>query len=461
MADPFYQLPSDTSNTGKFVDNSQVNDGTNNLLRQNIVIADPSVTASLANVIAADAGFNGLTTVGAVKTATFTTSGSGAQDLGPIDCRGFNTITIATTVNSTVGLTQAGRISSTSGGSYNTCFTFIDASTAGSTPAALGSTAGHTYVSEVFDNFFQMHITALTSGTWSGTITLSNRIMAYPTVAATQSGNFTFGIQSVNATGTITTSSSSIVTSSTSVNSGFALISMHGTHAGISFGITVSDDTGTDYYNVPIYDATANQWLAPGSTITPGSNASKTYYVPVFPNACAVKVLASAYTSGTGNIKISLGQGITPGSTMSQIMDAAGNNRGVNVNSNNQLSTTVDNVGQGLLGGATVYRISALTTVQTVKGSAGKLIAGWALNLNSTLAWINCFNTTGTVTLGSTVPDFSIPLQINSTAANGASDRWSIPGGWQFTNGLKIAGCTTDGGATTVTTGLGGAFFYN
>lgn len=321
---------------------------------------------NIANVMAGDTGFNGAVTANSTKTTTFTTSGAGAQVIGPIDCRGFNTITISSTANSTAGLVQACQTSSTSGGTYNTSFTFIDSSTAGSTPAALGSTSGHTYVSEVFDNFLRINVTALTSGTWSGTVTLSNKTMSYPTVAVTQSGNFTFGVQSNNITGTITTSSSSIATSSTSVNSGFAVISTHGTYAGISFGITVSDDTGTDYYSTAIFDVAANQWLAPGSTITPGTNASKIYYVPVFPNACAVRVLASAYTSGTANIKISLGQGITPGSTMSQIMDAAGNNRGTNVTSGNSLQTDTTSIaGTAVVNGGLAGSQSVGGTVAT------------------------------------------------------------------------------------------------
>lgn len=54
MTDAFYRLPSDTTNTGKRVDNDQVNDGTNDLLRQNIVTADPTDVLAKQKVLASD-----------------------------------------------------------------------------------------------------------------------------------------------------------------------------------------------------------------------------------------------------------------------------------------------------------------------------------------------------------------------------------------------------------------------
>jgi hypothetical protein len=160
------------------------------------------------------------------------------------------------------------------------------------------------------------------------------------TTTVSSSGTATVTPAAITAvTGSITTSSTSVVSASTNSLGGYAEVSIHGTYAGVSFGITVSDDGGTTYYNAPIYDAYAQQWLAPGATLTPGTNASKQYWIPVPPVTCIVKVLSSAFTSGTGSIRILTGYlPNTPGSTMSQLMDAAGNNRGANVNASNQLN---------------------------------------------------------------------------------------------------------------------------
>lgn len=137
--------------------------------------------------------------------------------------------------------------------------------------------------------------------------------------------------------GTITSNSSSITTGGLSGQSAFAVVSVQGTYAGVSFGITVSNDGGSTYFNVPIYDTYAMKWLVPGSTITPGTNASKTYWIPINPNGSNVKVLASAYTSGTANVQITFGGGNIPPAQMSHIWDAAGNSRGANVTSANAL----------------------------------------------------------------------------------------------------------------------------
>lgn len=164
------------------------------------------------------------------------------------------------------------------------------------------------------------------------------------TVAATQSGNWTFVPTTLNNTGTITTSSSSVISGVIqNFESGFIPTSIHGTYTGVSFGVTVSDDGGSTYYNVPVYDQNAMRWLAPGAVITPGSNASNVYWVPNIPNGAGtyLKVLASAYSTGTANVRTggsSSGVVNLPGSFMSNIMDAAGNARGANVDANGNLN---------------------------------------------------------------------------------------------------------------------------
>jgi hypothetical protein len=208
----------------------------------------------------------------------------------------------------------------------------------GSAAVSSTTTANVIYRGSIGARYFRINVTGTySSGTCAGTLVFSTNSYAPQTMEV---ANTPLG--AVSATGSITTSASSIVSASASNLSGFALVSIHGTYAGISFGITESDDGGTTYYSVPVYSTTTNQWLAPGATITPAANASAWYWVPVSNTTVIIKVLASAYTSGTGSIRIETGvTNIGPGSTMAQLMDAAGNNRGVNVNASNQL-TVVD-----------------------------------------------------------------------------------------------------------------------
>lgn len=103
---------------------------------------------------------------------------------------------------------------------------------------------------------------------------------------------------------------------------------------------------------------------------------------------------------------------------------------------------------------------AALTTTQTVSAAAGK-VAGYALiNLNSSPAYIQVFDTTGAVTLGTTAPNYIFVLPANSTAANGLAANLEITVGLTIANGIKIAATTTSNGASTVATGVTGTVFY-
>lgn len=141
-----------------------------------------------------------------------------------------------------------------------------------------------------------------------------------------------------SATGTITTSASAVSSLAANGYGGFYSVTVHGTYAGVSFGISVSDDSAVTFYPTSIYDVTAQQWLPPNASITPGTNASKAYLVPILADTVVVKVLATAYTSGTAtiNIRQTSAPNVTP-SYMGQIQDAAGNARGANVTASNAL----------------------------------------------------------------------------------------------------------------------------
>lgn len=103
---------------------------------------------------------------------------------------------------------------------------------------------------------------------------------------------------------------------------------------------------------------------------------------------------------------------------------------------------------------------TALTTTATVSGSSGSFGGYMFINLNSAPAYIQVFDTTGAVTLGSTTPTFVIPIPANSTAANGVGANVEFTRGITITNGIKIAATTTATGASTVGTGLTGFVLY-
>ncbi|HSX31230.1 MAG TPA: hypothetical protein VLE99_04900 [Candidatus Saccharimonadales bacterium] len=111
-------------------------------------------------------------------------------------------------------------------------------------------------------------------------------------------------------------------------------------------------------------------------------------------------------------------------------------------------------------GGWSVSSQTSLTTTATVSGSAGKFAGYMFINLNSTPAYIQVFDTTGAVTLGSTTPTFVIPIPANGTPANGVGANLEMTVGIGMSNGIKIAATTTATGATTVTTGLTGFVLY-
>jgi len=112
-------------------------------------------------------------------------------------------------------------------------------------------------------------------------------------------------------------------------------------------------------------------------------------------------------------------------------------------------------------GGYSIYFANALkATVQTVSSSAGKFAGCTLINTDSAPVYLQCFDTTGTVTLGTTTPTFVIPFPANSTAANGIADRLTFDVGVTLSNGLKVAATTTATGSTASANGLTGSIFY-
>lgn len=94
-----------------------------------------------------------------------------------------------------------------------------------------------------------------------------------------------------------------------------------------------------------------------------------------------------------------------------------------------------------------LYR-NQTTTVQRVSDGPCVLAGWYFFNPNAVTAFVQVFDTTGTVTLGTTVPDnsFGVP-------ATGAANQLD-GSGITFTNGLKFACTTTEDGSTANASGL-------
>lgn len=109
-------------------------------------------------------------------------------------------------------------------------------------------------------------------------------------------------------------------------------------------------------------------------------------------------------------------------------------------------------------GGCTKYTFGALVgTVQTVKGTAGKL-CGWQLiNPAATICYLQIFDVASatTVTLGTTVPDQSFGWPAGAASNVPPSDV-----GIDFTLGIKIAATTTRANSTPCGTGMDVNLWY-
>lgn len=101
----------------------------------------------------------------------------------------------------------------------------------------------------------------------------------------------------VSTTGTITTSTSTVTL--TGLSGGSATIFINGTYSGVTFTPEISPDGSTWFLSTaqPVSSSTAGI----SSSLSPTANSSTAYQVPLF-GATAVRVRATAYTSGTANV---------------------------------------------------------------------------------------------------------------------------------------------------------------
>lgn len=101
----------------------------------------------------------------------------------------------------------------------------------------------------------------------------------------------------------------------------------------------------------------------------------------------------------------------------------------------------------GTSGGWTPTLFAGITnTVQTVKSSAGQVGKLYCDNPNATPIYVETFDVSGTVTLGTTAPTQAYYVQAASAAG------FVLPSvGDQYSNAIKIAVVTTQNGSTAPT----------
>lgn len=306
------------------------------------------------------------------------------------------------------------------------------------------TSAGVGYHGALSMRYFRLNVTGITAGTTAGTVTFFTLARTSQLVGATIQAAAT----STNST--LSSSTSTVTESSLQLYGSFAVVTVTGTSYSGSFIIQVSDSNGATYYNTPVYNASAGFWYQPGATITPTPNTSVLYYVPLPPNSTGttVKVAATSWSSGTATVRIGSGfNASNPGSSLSQIIDAAGNSRGVNVTAGNAIQSDITSVaGTGVNTAA-----SGTLLVGLADGSGNKLTTN-STTYSSKLALDN--NLLGTLGTAFTTPGF---VDIKGADGN-VFVRQSTPANLQATV-TQVSGNWNDNiaqfGGNNVVTGTG------
>lgn len=97
-----------------------------------------------------------------------------------------------------------------------------------------------------------------------------------------------------------------------------------------------------------------------------------------------------------------------------------------------------------------------VATAQSVKGSAGKVYGYYLYNPEAAVTFVHFYNTaSGSVTVGTTNPLFTLPVPAGSAANLGVNDI-----GITFGTAITIAATTTAGGNTAPATGVSAVIWY-
>lgn len=109
-------------------------------------------------------------------------------------------------------------------------------------------------------------------------------------------------------------------------------------------------------------------------------------------------------------------------------------------------------VGPLNLSGYKPYNNAALSNTSATVKSVPGIVGGWFIdNPNSSMTYVQFYDTTSAVTVGTTLPDFFLGIP-----ANGAANV-HLP--IKFTKGIKIAATTTRTGASAPASSLGVSLF--
>ena len=93
-------------------------------------------------------------------------------------------------------------------------------------------------------------------------------------------------------------------------------------------------------------------------------------------------------------------------------------------------------------------------SVQTINGSDGRLFMLEISHINAIQSWIQLFDTSGTITPGSTTPKFSFVIEKSDATEYKYRPIYFGPEGVLFKNSIKYACTTTPEGSTNPTAGL-------
>jgi len=391
---------------------------------------------NVVNVLKSDgtaAGQNAQLIAPAYKEVGPLTAGAAGADLvSSIDVSGYSTFVLQITGTFVGTLTLQG----SNDNNINNFVSVYGTWTGNTQPVSTMTTTGIITGSCNF-RYLRVRMTAWTSGAATGTLEL--KTMPFVPTNITGQVNATSTPVAARATGNIT-SPSSFVQSASATGYSWALVTIHPntTYSGIKFGITASDDGGSTYYSVPIWDVQNNKYIAPGSTISPADNSSASFIVPQSSTTSIVKVLASAWTSGTGVIGIT-GQSNSPAILSTEVNNSAVAGVGMLTQTGSILNTL------------TAIKVSATNTPSTLYG-------WYFFNNNSTVAYCQIFDVnsiaTPPTTLGTTAPTMSFGIP-----AFGGANAFPTQG-IKFSNGIVIAMTTTRAGSTAPTNSVDYNIFY-
>lgn len=445
MTDPFYRLPSDTTNTGKRVDNDQVNDGTNDLLRQNIVTADPTDVLGKQKVLNTNPA-------GTEYGAVVRNIPSGTQ---PVSAASLPLPSGAATAAKQPALGSAGTASSdvlTVQGIASMTALKVDGSaatqpiinsdisaiaTATGTQADVAWVSGNgTIISLLKGIFGKFGSFVLAAGTaLIGYVKITDGTNFMPTMDAVARPGFQ---KITDGTNTLPTMDVAARAAFMKLTDGTNFVSLNSTTYTAKFGLD-SNLLGT----------LGTAFSTPGKVDIKGADGD------VFiRQATASNLNATVVGAKTNN-------SAAPSTNNIGSLPAVANAAAPSWSEGNQTSLSVDLGGNQRvrLVGCTPYLLSNLKTVVTaVSSAAGMFCLDDLFSIDAVPAYLQCFDQAagGSITLGTTVPNFVLGIPSNATASNGIATRGERTKGYIFANGLKLAATTTPTGATTSVNGLNG-----